>query len=56
MIKVVLTKHEVDFVQHLVFYLERAYRIPDLGIWWSGDRSQNFTREIMSRYYYFINK
>ena len=30
------TLDEVNFVQNLVYYIERAYRIPDYGIWERG--------------------
>jgi phosphorylase kinase alpha/beta subunit len=30
---------EVDFVQNLVYYIERAYRTPDYGIWERGEKS-----------------
>lgn len=30
---------EVDFIQNLVYYIERAYRIPDYGIWERGEKS-----------------
>lgn len=31
--------HEVDFIQNLVYYVERAYRTPDYGIWERGEKS-----------------
>ena len=33
---IVYTMDEVNFVQNLVFYIERAYRTPDFGIWERG--------------------
>ncbi|NND05247.1 MAG: glycosyl hydrolase family 15, partial [Saprospiraceae bacterium] len=30
---------EVDFIQNLIYYIERAYRIPDYGIWERGEKS-----------------
>ena len=30
---------EVDFVQNLVYYIERSYRTPDYGIWERGEKS-----------------
>jgi phosphorylase kinase alpha/beta subunit len=32
-LQIIYTIDEVDFVQNLVFYIERAYRTPDYGIW-----------------------
>ncbi|CAL8071194.1 unnamed protein product [Calicophoron daubneyi] len=37
-LQVVYTKDEVSFMQNLVFYLERAYRIPDFGMWERGTK------------------
>ncbi|XP_055337447.1 phosphorylase b kinase regulatory subunit beta-like [Paramacrobiotus metropolitanus] len=37
-LKVIFTMEEVHLVQNLVFYLERAYRIPDFGMWERGDK------------------
>ncbi|CAJ0584948.1 unnamed protein product, partial [Mesorhabditis spiculigera] len=36
--KVIYTHHEVQFVQNLVFYIERTYRTPDFGMWERGTR------------------
>ena len=33
-LRIIFTKDEVDFVQNLVFYIERAYSTPDFGIWY----------------------
>lgn len=38
---IVWTKDEVDFVQNLVYYIERAYRTPDFGIWERGAKSNH---------------
>ncbi|GAC14716.1 glycoside hydrolase family 15 protein [Aliiglaciecola lipolytica] len=32
---------EVSFIQNLVFYIERAYRTPDFGIWERGAKSNS---------------
>ncbi|KAI8877102.1 phosphorylase kinase alphabeta [Backusella circina FSU 941] len=45
---IVYTQDEVDFVQNLVFYIERAYRTPDFGIWERGDKSNNGYPELNS--------
>ncbi|KAA0185357.1 Phosphorylase b kinase regulatory subunit [Fasciolopsis buskii] len=37
-LQVVYTRDEVAFMQNLVFYLERAYRIPDYGMWERGTK------------------
>ncbi|KAI8907934.1 glycosyl hydrolases family 15-domain-containing protein [Gorgonomyces haynaldii] len=36
--KIIFTLDEVNFVQNLVFYIERAYRTPDYGIWERGNK------------------
>jgi phosphorylase kinase alpha/beta subunit len=38
---VVRTSHERDFVQNLVYYVARAYRVADYGIWERGDKSNH---------------
>ncbi|MEB3193830.1 MAG: glycoside hydrolase family 15 protein [Cyanobacteriota bacterium] len=38
---VVQTPHERDFVQNLVYYVARAYRVADYGIWERGDKSNH---------------
>ena len=38
---VVNSRHEADFVQNLVYYVARAYRIPDYGIWERGDKGNH---------------
>ena len=35
---VVRNRHEVAFIQNLVYYVARAYRVPDYGIWERGDK------------------
>ncbi len=41
---------EVDFVQNVVYYVERAYRIPDFGMWERGSRDNVGCRELHARY------
>ncbi|NND32217.1 MAG: glycosyl hydrolase family 15 [Saprospiraceae bacterium] len=36
---IITNNTEVDFVQNLVYYIERAYRTPDYGIWERGEKS-----------------
>jgi phosphorylase kinase alpha/beta subunit len=38
---VVQSSHERDFVQNLVYYVARAYRIADYGIWERGDKGNH---------------
>eukprot|EP00731_Ephydatia_muelleri_P025992 Em0018g92a len=47
-VQVVFTLDEVDFVQNLVYYVERAYRIPDFGMWERGSRDNIGKRELHS--------
>jgi len=36
---IITNNAEVDFIQNLVYYIERAYRTPDYGIWERGEKS-----------------
>ncbi|KAG0371137.1 hypothetical protein BGZ54_010111 [Gamsiella multidivaricata] len=47
-ILIVYTADEVDFVQNLVFYIERAYRTPDYGIWERGNKINHGEPELNS--------
>ena len=38
---VLQSSHECDFVQNLVYYVARAYRIADYGIWERGDKGNH---------------
>ena len=38
---VVQSEHERDFVQNLVYYVCRAYRVADYGIWERGDKGNH---------------
>jgi len=40
-LRIIFTKDEVAFVQNLAFYIERAYRTPDYGIWERGNKINN---------------
>lgn len=44
--KIIYTHHEVQFIQNLVFYIERTYRTPDFGLWERGTRYNNGTPEL----------
>ncbi|KAJ1924028.1 hypothetical protein IWQ60_005491 [Tieghemiomyces parasiticus] len=46
--QVIYTLDEVDFVQNLVFYIERAYRTPDYGIWERGNKVNHGEPELNS--------
>ncbi|EEC12754.1 phosphorylase B kinase beta, kpbb, putative, partial [Ixodes scapularis] len=45
---IIYTMDEVNFVQNLVYYVERAYRTPDFGMWERGSKYNNGTPEIHS--------
>ncbi|XP_015515633.1 probable phosphorylase b kinase regulatory subunit beta isoform X1 [Neodiprion pinetum] len=45
-LQIIYTQDEVAFVQNLVYYVERAYRTPDFGIWERGSRYNDGTPEI----------
>ncbi|XP_032687816.1 probable phosphorylase b kinase regulatory subunit beta isoform X2 [Odontomachus brunneus] len=45
-LQIVYTQDEVAFVQNLVYYVERAYRTPDYGMWERGSRYNDGTPEI----------
>ncbi len=41
---------EVIFIQNLVYYVERAYRTPDFGLWQRGSKYNDGTPEIHARF------
>lgn len=45
-LSIIWTRDEVNFVQNLVYYIERAYRTPDYGIWERGDKLNRGSVEI----------
>lgn len=45
-LQVVGSKHEVAFIQNLAFYVERAYRTPDFGMWERGSVYNDGTSEV----------
>ncbi|KAJ3104027.1 hypothetical protein HDU97_009574 [Phlyctochytrium planicorne] len=47
-LRIIYTLDEVDFIQNLVFYIERAYRTPDYGIWERGNKINHGTPELNS--------
>lgn len=48
-LQIIYTQDEVAFVQNLVYYVERAYRTPDYGIWERGTKYNDGTPEIHAR-------
>jgi phosphorylase kinase alpha/beta subunit len=38
---VIQSRDEADFIQNLVYYVARAYRTPDYGIWERGDKGNH---------------
>lgn len=47
-LEIIWTQDEVTFVQNLVYYIERAYRTPDYGIWERGAKSNRGNVELNS--------
>lgn len=45
-LQIIYTMDEVNFVQNLVYYVERAYRTPDYGMWERGSKYNTGTPEI----------
>ncbi|XP_076755298.1 putative phosphorylase b kinase regulatory subunit beta isoform X2 [Xylocopa sonorina] len=45
-LQIIYTQDEVAFIQNLVYYVERAYRTPDYGMWERGSRYNDGTPEI----------
>ncbi len=35
---IIYSQDEVNFIQNLVYYISRAYRTPDYGIWERGNK------------------
>ena len=47
--KIVYSTDEVNFIQNLVFYIERAYRTPDFGMYERGTKYNNNECELNAR-------
>jgi phosphorylase kinase alpha/beta subunit len=45
-LKIIFTLDEVNFVQNLVYYIGRAYRTPDFGIWERGNKINHGNAEL----------
>ena len=48
-LQIIYTQDEVAFVQNLVYYVERAYRTPDNGMWERGSKYNDGMPEIHAR-------
>lgn len=48
-LQIIFVQDEVNFVQNLVYYVERAYRTPDYGMWERGSKYNDGTAEIHAR-------
>lgn len=47
--QIIYTQDEVAFIQNLVYYVERAYRTPDFGMWERGTKYNTGVPEIHAR-------
>ncbi|XP_035376622.1 phosphorylase b kinase regulatory subunit beta isoform X2 [Electrophorus electricus] len=47
-LQIIYNTDEVSFIQNLVFCVERAYRVPDFGMWERGSKYNNGTTELHS--------
>lgn len=45
-LSIIFTLDEVNFVQNLVYYIGRAYRTPDYGIWERGNKTNHGNPEL----------
>jgi len=45
-LKIIFTVDEVNFIQNLVYYIGRAYRTPDYGIWERGNKINHGNPEL----------
>ncbi|KAL9975501.1 hypothetical protein ACROYT_G012666 [Oculina patagonica] len=45
-LQIIYTNDEVNFVQNLVYYIERAYRTPDYGMWERGSKENVGHKEL----------
>lgn len=45
-LQIIFNTDEVAFVQNLVYYLERSYRVPDFGTWRRGSKYNNGSCEL----------
>ncbi|CAL8349542.1 unnamed protein product [Merluccius merluccius] len=54
-LQIIYNTDEVSFIQNLVFCVERAYRMPDYGMWERGSKYNNGGTELHSRCRDFIS-
>ncbi|OXB83980.1 UNVERIFIED_CONTAM: hypothetical protein H355_015491 [Colinus virginianus] len=47
-LQIIYNTDEVSFIQNLVFCVERAYRVPDFGVWERGSKYNNGCPELHS--------
>uniref|UniRef100_A0A7N8XZR9 Phosphorylase b kinase regulatory subunit n=1 Tax=Mastacembelus armatus TaxID=205130 RepID=A0A7N8XZR9_9TELE len=47
-LQIIYNTDEVSFIQNLVFCVERAYRVPDYGMWERGSKYNNGSSELHS--------
>uniref|UniRef100_A0A670K389 Phosphorylase b kinase regulatory subunit n=1 Tax=Podarcis muralis TaxID=64176 RepID=A0A670K389_PODMU len=47
-LQIIYNTDEVTFIQNLVFCVERAYRVPDFGVWERGSKYNNGSTELHS--------
>ncbi|KAB5525808.1 hypothetical protein PHYPO_G00144480 [Pangasianodon hypophthalmus] len=47
-LQIIYNTDEVSFIQNLVFCVERAYRVPDFGMWERGSKYNNGSTELHS--------
>lgn len=47
-LQIIYNTDEVSFIQNLVFCVERAYRVPDFGMWERGSKHNNGSTELHS--------
>ncbi|XP_069546380.1 phosphorylase b kinase regulatory subunit beta isoform X2 [Brachyistius frenatus] len=47
-LQIIYNTDEVSFIQNLVFCVERAYRVPDYGMWERGSKYNNGSTELHS--------
>nr|CAB3264837.1 phosphorylase b kinase regulatory subunit beta [Phallusia mammillata] len=45
-LQIVYNTDEVSFIQNLIYYLERSYRVPDFGLWERGSKYNNGSCEL----------
>lgn len=43
---IIFSRDEANFIQNLIYYISRTYRIPDYGIWERGNKVNNGKAEI----------